>query len=154
MSGQRSRVPADAVTDRAAGLFRGRRIARVYRAPNGVTVLVGKSAQDNDLLSLKLARPQDQFFHVAGQPGSHVIALNAENSSSLDRETLRFAASLAAAYSSARRGGRVSVHHALCADVSKPRGLAPGKVQLRRARSVQVEPSLQEESRIDRIEEG
>jgi len=47
-------------------------------------------------------------------------------------------------YSKARRGGSVTVHVATCADVSKPRGLPPGKVQLRRFSSVQVSLSRED----------
>ena len=58
----------------------------------------------------------------------------------LPRETVRFAAGLAAGYSRARHGGQVAVHLATCADVSKPRGLPPGKVALRRFTTVRVAP--------------
>ena len=50
------------------------------------------------------------------------------------------AAGLAAGYSRARRGGRVAVHMARAGDVSKARGLAPGKVQLRRYSTVHAIP--------------
>jgi predicted ribosome quality control (RQC) complex YloA/Tae2 family protein len=77
---------------------------------------------------------------VAGQPGSHVVVRNPERADRPPRDTERFAAGLAAGYSSARRGGRVAVHAARGEDVSKPRGLAPGKVALRRYKTLQVEP--------------
>lgn len=115
-------------------------MARVFASPDGWTVLVGKSAADNDVLSVKLAAPQDFWFHVAGQAGSHVVVLNPEKADRLPRETERFAAALAAGYSSARRGGRVAVHAARGEDVRKPRGLAPGEVTLRRFKTVQAEP--------------
>lgn len=128
-------------TDPERGLWQGRAVARVFTSPDGWTVLVGKSAADNDVLSIKLASPQDFWFHVAGQSGSHVVVLNPEKADRLPRETERFAAGLAAGYSSARRGGRVAVHAARCDDVRKPRGLvAAGKVTLRRHRTVQAEP--------------
>ncbi len=61
---------------------------------------------------------------MAGESGSHVVVRNPEGLDRLPKETERFAASLAAGYSKARNGGRVSVHMCTCADVSKPRGLA------------------------------
>lgn len=121
-------------------MWQGRPVARVFTSPNGWTVLVGKSAADNDVLSIKVAAPQDFWFHVAGQPGSHVVVLNPDKAERLPRDTERFAAGLAAGYSSARRGGRVAVHAARGEDVKKPRGLAPGKVTLRRFKTLQVEP--------------
>lgn len=122
------------------GIWQGRSVARRFVSPDGWTVLVGRTAADNDVLSIKLAGPADFWFHVAGQPGSHVVVLNPDKAERLPRETERFAAGLAAGYSSARRGGRVAVHAARGADVSKPRGLGPGTVNLRRFKALQVEP--------------
>jgi predicted ribosome quality control (RQC) complex YloA/Tae2 family protein len=93
---------------------------------------------------MKLARPRDVFLHVSGQSGSHVIVLVPESETELDRDTLRFAASLAAAFSSARGARQVSVHYARCADVSKRRGQPPGEVMLRDWKSVRVAPDRQE----------
>jgi predicted ribosome quality control (RQC) complex YloA/Tae2 family protein len=122
------------------GLWQGRPIARRFVSPDGMTVLVGKTAEDNDILTLKLASPRDFWFHVAGEPGSHVVVRNPDNLDRLPRETERYAAALAAGYSKARKGGRVSVHTCRCEDVRKPRGLPPGKVVLERFKNLQVAP--------------
>jgi len=127
-------------SDPDAGIWQGRSIARVAESPDGMIVLVGRTGRDNDVLSLKLAAPRDFWFHVAGESGSHVVVRNPENLESLPRETKRFAAALAAGYSKARRGGKVAVHMARAGDVSKPRGLAPGKVHLRRFSSLRASP--------------
>lgn len=111
-------------------------------------MLVGQDARSNDLLTLKLARPYDFFFHVAGQPGSHVILLNPERRDAPDRDAAGFAASLAAAYSSARDGGNVAVHYAQRSEVSKRRGMAPGKVLLRRFKVVHEAPHRHDEARV------
>ena len=135
---RRSEPPG--ATDADAGLWQGRSVARVATSPDGMLVLVGSTARDNDVLSIRLAAPRDFWFHVAGESGSHVVVRNPDNLSALPRETRRFAAGLAAGYSKARRGGRVAVHMARAGDVSKPRGLAPGKVQLRRFETVYASP--------------
>jgi predicted ribosome quality control (RQC) complex YloA/Tae2 family protein len=127
-------------TDPDAGIWQGRSVARVAESPDGMIVLVGRTARDNDILSLRLAAPRDFWFHVAGESGSHVVVRNPENLDALPRETKKFAAGLAAGYSKARRGGKVAVHMARAGDVSKPRGLAPGKVHLRRFTSVHSGP--------------
>ena len=127
-------------TDADAGIWRGKSIARVAESPDGMIVLVGRTARDNDVLSLKLASSRDFWFHVASESGSHVVVRNPEKLSALPRETKRFAAALAAGYSKARRGGRVAVHMARASDVSKSRGLAPGKVHLRRFTTVHANP--------------
>ena len=51
-------------------------MARVAESPDGMIVLVGRTARDNDVLSLKLAAPRDFWFHVAGESGSHVVVRN------------------------------------------------------------------------------
>jgi predicted ribosome quality control (RQC) complex YloA/Tae2 family protein len=127
-------------TDPDAGIWQGKSVARVAESPDGMIVLVGRTARDNDVLSLKLAAPRDFWFHVAGESGSHVVVRNPDMLSALPRETKRFAAALAAGYSKARRGGKVAVHMARAGDVSKQRGLAPGKVHLRRFTTVHAQP--------------
>ena len=135
----RSKVPPGP-TDPDAGIWQGRSVARVAVSPDGMIVLVGRTARDNDILSIKLAAPRDFWFHVASESGSHVVVRNPDNLDTLPRETKRFAAGLAAGYSKARRGGKVSVHMARAGEVTKARGLAPGKVYLRRFASVQASP--------------
>jgi predicted ribosome quality control (RQC) complex YloA/Tae2 family protein len=127
-------------TDADAGIWRGRSIARRFVSPDGMIVLVGRTAEDNDVLSLKLGAPRDFWLHVSGESGSHVVIRNPDGLDRPPRETVRFAAGLAAGYSKARHGGQVAVHLATCADVSKPRGLPPGKVQLRRFSTVKAAP--------------
>lgn len=126
--------------DPDAGTWRGRSVARRFVSPDGMTVLVGRTAADNDVLSLHLGAPRDFWLHVAGESGSHVVVRNPEGLERLPRDTERFAAALAARYSKARRGGRVAVHLTTCGEVSKPRGLPPGQVELRRYRTVQATP--------------
>ena len=98
-------------------------------------------AADNDVLTFKLGRPGDFWLHVAGQSGSHVVVLNPDGLERMPRDTARFAAALAARHSKAKRGGQVAVHATTCAEVRKPRGLPPGKVTLKKYRSLKASPS-------------
>lgn len=138
--GREERKGPPGPTDPEAGIYQGRSIARRFVSPDGMVVLVGKTAEDNDVLSLRLGSPRDFWFHVAGDSGSHIVVRNPENLGRPPRETLQFAAGLAAGYSKARHGGRVAVHWTTCDEVSKPRGLPPGKVQLGRYDTVQAAP--------------
>ncbi len=113
-------------------------VARRFLSPDGMEILVGRTARDNDALTFQIASQRDFWLHVAGCPGSHVIVRNPEGLDSLSRETLRFAAALAARHSKARTAGQVSVHVCQVKDVSKPRGAPPGQVSLKRYRSVRV----------------
>ncbi len=122
------------------GLWQGRSVARRFVSPDGMTVLVGRTAADNDVLSLKLGSPRDFWLHVAADSGSHVVVRNPEGLERMPRETEQFAASLAAGYSKAKKGGRVAVHVCRCEDVSKRRGAPAGEVRIERFKSVQVAP--------------
>ncbi len=128
-------------TDRENGIWRGRSVARRFVSPDGMTVLVGKNAADNDLLTFKLGRPRDFWLHVAGQSGSHVVVLNPDGLDRMPLDTGRFAAALAARHSKAKRGGQVAVHATTCAEVRKPRGLPAGKVTLKKFKSLKASPS-------------
>ncbi len=126
--------------DRDAGVWNGVSVARRFESPDGLIILVGRSGRDNDVLTFKIGAANDTWMHVASGPGSHVIIRNPDNLSTLPRDTMRYAAALAVGYSSARKGGRSAVHVARCADVSKARGMAAGKVSLRRYKTVQASP--------------
>ena len=109
-----------------------------------MVVLVGRTAQDNDILTFKLASPSDFWLHAAGASGSHVVVRNPDGLGRLPRETVEYAASLAARHSKARRGGRVAVHLCHVEQVRKPRGLPAGKVTISRYRTVHAEPAAED----------
>ena len=128
-------------SDPENGIWQGRSIARRFVSPDGITVLVGKNAADNDVLSLALAEPHDFWLHVAADSGSHVVVRNPQRLERPPRETLRFAASLAAGYSKLSAGGRTSVHWTTCRNVSKRRGSPAGQVLLADHESIDAKPS-------------
>jgi len=107
---------------------------------DGFEVLIGKGDAENDQLTFKVADNLDFWFHVASVPGSHVVLRNPDKLSELPRHVLERAAELAAYHSKARDGGKVEVHMARIADISKPRGFAPGKVILKKWVGIRVYP--------------
>lgn len=111
-----------------------------YRLPGDWQVLAGRTDAANDRLSLRLARPDDLWFHVRGMPGSHVL-LRARPDRTPDRATQELAAAIAAAHSKARRAGTVAVACTEARHVSKPRGAEPGTVVIRRERILKVRPA-------------
>lgn len=138
MSARRSGPPPPSDPDE--GVWQGRSVARRVVSPDGMTILIGRTAADNDILTFKLASPKDFWLHVSGESGSHVVVRNPGGLDALPRETKQLAAALAAGYSKARRGGRLAVHLTRCRDVSKPRGLPPGKVTLNRFEAIRATP--------------
>lgn len=112
-----------------------------YQLPGGWTVMAGRTDADNDILSIKLARPNDYWFHVRGMPGSHVL-LRSEDGGEPDRATLEAAAAVAAWHSKARGGGIVAVSVTQAKHVGKPRGAKPGTVTIRKEKVLKVRPAL------------
>lgn len=112
-----------------------------YLLAPGWTALVGKTDADNDALSLKVARPDDWWFHVRGMPGSHVV-LQGPAGEEADRALLKRAAAVAAWHSKARNGGVVAVSGTRARYVTKPRGAKPGTVQIRKEELFKVRPEI------------
>jgi len=115
-----------------------------YELPGGWTVLAGKTDEDNDILSLKVANAGDWWFHVRSMAGSHVL-LRGKPDEEPDNETLKRAAAIAAYHSKARGGGVVSVSCTRAQYVTKPRGAKPGTVSIRKEKLLKVRPEIPEE---------
>lgn len=114
-----------------------------YELPGGWHVWAGKSARDNDKLSLRVARNDDWWFHLRGSPGSHVV-LFVRDGIQPDKATLEQAAAIAAYHSKQRNGGRVGVTGTRARFVSKPRGAKAGLVSIRKETVFKVRPSIPE----------
>ncbi len=112
-----------------------------YRIAGDWIVLAGRTDADNDQLSIKLAAPNDWWFHVRGVPGSHVV-LRARPGMEPDRNILKQAAAVAAYHSKARNAGVVPVACTQARYVTKPRGAKTGTVQIRREIILKVRPAL------------
>ena len=112
-----------------------------YTLAQGWTILAGRTDADNDQLSLRIARPNDWWFHVRGMPGSHVI-LQAPSGQEPPSAILKQAAAVAAYHSKARNGGVVAVSVTRARFVSKPRGAKPGTVQIRKEKIIKIRPAL------------
>jgi predicted ribosome quality control (RQC) complex YloA/Tae2 family protein len=114
-----------------------RRPYREFTALHGSSVLVGRSAADNDELTLRIARGNDLWLHTRDAPGSHVV-LRLPKGREPDEEEVLDAAHLAAHFSPLREARRVAVHVALRKLVHKPRGAKPGLVSLSGGRVIEL----------------
>ena len=115
---------------------------RRYTSPDGLTILVGKSGEENDTLTFRVASPWDFWLHAAGRPGAHVVVRNPQRLKTLPDRSLRAAAEIAAYYSGARQEAKVDVHYTQRKHVQKRKGMPGGQVLLRRFRSIQAAPRL------------
>jgi predicted ribosome quality control (RQC) complex YloA/Tae2 family protein len=117
------------------------RLARYRVVPAGeFEILIGKGAADNDLLSLREARPTDLWLHASGYSGSHVLVRAVDGTTGeVPGEVIQRAASYAVWHSKARTaGGKVAVHVCRASDVSKRKGAPAGQVILRGGSTVRV----------------
>jgi predicted ribosome quality control (RQC) complex YloA/Tae2 family protein len=113
-----------------------RLVPKRYRASGDLEIWVGKNDEGNDLLTTRLARGRDLFFHLEGSPGSHVV-LRLDKGEP-PQEALLEAAELAVQFSKQKNAGRAPVHVAEIKDISKPRGAKPGLVYVHRGRTLQL----------------
>jgi predicted ribosome quality control (RQC) complex YloA/Tae2 family protein len=127
---------------------------RRYRTESGLEIWVGRSDEANDLLSTRLARGNDLFFHLDGAPGSHVI-LRTEGRSDPPSEAVLDACELAVHFSKQKRAGSASVHVVPVKNVRKPKGAKPGLVTVHGGRSVNLrrDPKRLERVLASRIED-
>lgn len=108
---------------------------------DGWDVWVGKTAHDNDRLSIKVARGNDWWFHLKGMPSSHVV-LFVRDGRDPERDILERAASICAWHSKQKNGGIVAVSATRAKNVTKPRGAKLGTVHIKKEIVLKVRPGL------------
>ena len=114
---------------------------RVYQTSDGWTVVVGRSNQENDYVTMKVAKQDDYWFHAHGVPGSHVVLKREGRKDNPSRKTIEEAAAIAAFYSKARNSTRAPVIYTLKKYVTKPRKAKAGLVTCTRETSIMVRPA-------------
>ncbi len=115
-------------------------VYRKFTTSGGYTVLVGKSAQKNDVLTFDIAAPDDFWLHADRYSGSHVVVRNPSKLEKLPPKDLEEAASIAAFYSRARNDGKVEVAYTKRKRVRKGRKMPAGQVLLDSRRTIKVKP--------------
>ena len=135
----------------AAGATRVRELPakltpRRLKSSEGWGVLIGRSNEGNDYLTLHLARPEDYWFHVHGTSGSHVVLRRGKGKNEPSKQTLLEVASWAAFYSRSRTAGTVPVIFTRKKYVRKPRKAPVGTVVCEREKTLMVKPKEPERS--------
>ena len=108
---------------------------------DGFTILIGKNARQNDLLTLKYARKNDLFFHAKDVAGSHVI-MKHQSGTIVPKHTLEKVAALAAWHSKRKTDSLCPVGYTEKKYVRKPKGAAPGLVLVEKEKVLLVKPEL------------
>jgi predicted ribosome quality control (RQC) complex YloA/Tae2 family protein len=124
-----------------------RLLPRRYATAGGLEIWVGRSDEANDLLTTRLARGKDLFFHLDGAPGSHVI-LRTEGRDDPPAEALLDACELAVHFSKLRDAPSADVHVVPIRNVRKPKGAKPGLVRVHGGKTVHLRRTP---SRLERV---
>ena len=112
----------------------------------GYTVLCGKNNVQNEYITHKLAEKTDYWFHVKGQPGSHVVMVcHGEEPGEKD---FTQAAEIAAYYSKAAGEQNTAVDYTFARHVKKPAGGKPGLVIYHTNWTAYVSPRAEEIQRM------
>jgi len=117
------------------------RMAPLFRTVNlsaSITLLVGKNAANNDLLTFSHTKPTDIWLHARGCSGSHCIL---KGTTLNNMPAIRQAAEIAAWYSSAKHSSLVPVIYTLKKYVRHGKKLAAGQVIVEREEVLLVRPS-------------
>ncbi|RYG49044.1 DUF814 domain-containing protein, partial [bacterium] len=125
--------------DKGEPARKGPRVGEV-EGPRGIRVLYGETAEANDYLVTRLAKPNDLWFHVRGSTSAHVIVVTDNKPDRIARDQLEFAAKIAAQRSGQKHSGLVAVDYTLRKYVRKSKGAAPGSVTYEREKTLHVEP--------------
>lgn len=129
-----------AETAREERLHQSRNVDAIEIEIDGHTVLIGKDAASNDVLSRKIAKANDYWFHVQGSPGSHVVLRWQGNKDNPPKDLLEKIASVTAYYSKQKNAGTIPVIYTLAKYVRKPKGAKPGAVIVQYEKSIFVKP--------------
>lgn len=110
---------------------------RAFESSDAFTIFVGRSARDNDQLTMKIARPHDLFFHLRGAPGSHIIVRT--DKQQVPEQTILDAATLALHFSTFAKEASAEIQYTERRYIRKPRGSADGAVRLLREKTILIQ---------------
>lgn len=113
-----------------------------YLIDNKYTVLIGKDSKSNDILSIKIAKQNDYWFHARGLPGSHVVLRVDNPKEGVPKNILKIAAQLAAFHSKAKTANLAPVAYTFGKYVRKKKGMEPGKVSIMKEKVLLVKPEI------------
>jgi len=111
-----------------------------YLSSESHEIMVGKNNLQNDLLTFKIGKKEDYWFHAKNIPGSHVVIRT--NGDELTDEEYVEAARLAAHYSKSKNSSNVEVDYTKKSNVKKPANAKPGFVIYETNYSMVVVPDI------------
>lgn len=113
-----------------------------YLIDDKYTVLIGRDSKSNDLLSIKIAKQNDYWFHARGLPGSHVVLRIDNVKEGVPKNIIKTVAQIAAFHSKAKTASVAPVAYTFGKYVRKKKGMEPGKVSIIKERVLLVKPDI------------
>lgn len=110
-----------------------------YILSDGSEVLVGKNNVQNDIVTNKMAKPNELWFHVKDIPGSHVLLRKEGDYSEYD---IRTCANLAAYFSEARDSSSVPVNYTKAKNIKKIPGHKNCFVSIKGEKTIYIDPDI------------
>lgn len=99
-------------------------------------VYIGKDAESNDYVSLRLAKANDYWFHLKGMPSAHIVLCCHNERPS--KSTIKKIAALTAYHSKQKSAGKVAVIYTMAKFVKKGRGAKAGSVNVSKETVIMV----------------
>ena len=87
------------------------------KSPQQLTIQIGRNMRQNDLVSFKLSKKGDIWFHAQESPGSHVVLKSSINKA--NEEDIQIAADIAAFFSKAKGNFKVPINQVNIKDLQK-----------------------------------
>jgi predicted ribosome quality control (RQC) complex YloA/Tae2 family protein len=112
-----------------------------FISSGGHEILVGKNNTQNDMITFKIAKNEDYWFHAKNMPGSHVI-IRTKGDELTDEEFIE-AAKIAAYYSKGKNSSTVEVDYTKKSNIKKPPNAKPGFVIYDTNYSMLVKPNIE-----------
>jgi predicted ribosome quality control (RQC) complex YloA/Tae2 family protein len=112
-----------------------------FISSGGHEILVGKNNIQNDMITFKIGKNEDYWFHAKNMPGSHVI-IRTKGDELTDEEFVE-AAKIAAYYSKGKNSSTVEVDYTKKSNIKKPPNAKPGFVIYDTNYSMLVEPNIE-----------
>lgn len=138
-------APAAAATKPKPAKAEPRKPYRTFMSADGLEILVGRTSEDNDELTFRVARGNHLWLHVADYAGSHVVV---RADGEVPEQTMLDAALLAAHFSQAPKGSKALVSWTRAKFVKKFKGAHAGQVQLAERKTIRIRP---EADRLNRL---
>lgn len=109
----------------------------VYITDEGSEILVGKNNSQNELITHKLAKHNELWFHVKDGPGSHVVLRKSDDFTEMD---IRTSAMIAAYYSTYKQSSSVEVCYTLVKYIKKIPGQKNCFVTFSNEKTIFIDP--------------